>query len=157
MKVSVLSPPPQYGYQLLGSGITGIFQVVAVAARKIEDAKEFAVKHGIEKAYSDYENLAKDADIDVAMNDLELKMHIKFHFKVIYIGAINSVHLPLAKMFLNAGKAVLCEKPLCVNVKETKELVELARSKKVFLMEAVWSRCLPVYQVRQAARQSTLT
>jgi len=104
-------------------------QVVAVAARKLADAEEFAAKHGIKKAYGDYEDLAKDADIDV-----------------IYIGAINTVHLSLAKLYLNAGKAVLCEKPLCMNLKETKELVELARSKKVFLMEAVWSRCLPAYK-----------
>jgi len=104
-------------------------KVVAVAARKLEDAKEFAAKHGIERAYSDYEELAKDAEVDV-----------------IYIGAINTVHLALAKMYINAGKAVICEKPLCMNVKETKELVELARSKKVFLMEAVWSRCLPAYK-----------
>ena len=66
---------------------------------------------------------------------------------MIYIGAINTAHLNLAKMYLNAGKAVLCEKPLCMNVKETKELVDLARAKNVFLMEAVWSRCLPAYQV----------
>ena len=66
---------------------------------------------------------------------------------MIYIGAINTTHLNLAKMYLNAEKAVLCEKPLCMNVKETKELVDLARAKKVFLMEAVWSRCLPAYQV----------
>jgi len=104
-------------------------KVVAVAARKLEDAKEFAAKHGIEKAYSDYEDLAKDADIDV-----------------VYIGSINTVHLAMAKMYINAGKAVLCEKPLCMNVKETQELVALARSKKVFLMEAVWSRCLPAYK-----------
>ena len=40
-------------------------QVVAVAARKLVDAEEFAAKHGIKKAYGDYEDLAKDADIDV--------------------------------------------------------------------------------------------
>jgi len=106
-------------------------QVVAVAARKLTDAEEFAAKHGIKRAYGNYEDLAKDADIDV-----------------IYIGAINTVHLPLAKLYLNAGKAVLCEKPLCMNLKETQELVELARSKKLFLMEAVWSRCLPAYKVK---------
>jgi dihydrodiol dehydrogenase / D-xylose 1-dehydrogenase (NADP) len=35
---------------------------------------------------------------------------------------------------------------MCVNVKETKELVELAREKKVFLMEGIWSRCMPAYR-----------
>lgn len=63
-----------------------------------------------------------------------------------YIGAINPSHLKMAKMFIEAGKAVLCEKPLCMNVRETEELVSLAREKKVFLMEAIWSRCLPAYK-----------
>ena len=48
-------------------------------------------------------------------------------------------------MMLNAGKHVLCEKPLGMNVKETQELVDLARNLKLFLMEGVWSRCLPSY------------
>jgi len=108
--------------------------VVAVAARKIEDAEAFAAKHNIEKAYGDYQELANDENIDV-----------------IYIGSINIAHLSLAKMYLEAGKSVLCEKPLCVNVKETEELVNLARSKKVFLMEAVWSRCLPSYKALMKA------
>lgn len=47
---------------------------------------------------------------------------------------------------LNAGKHVLCEKPLTLNLKQTKDLINLARSKKLFLMEAVWSRCFPVYE-----------
>ena len=64
-----------------------------------------------------------------------------------YIGAINPSHLKLAKMYIEAGKAVLCEKPLCMTLAETEELVSLARSSGTFLMEAIWSRCLPVYQV----------
>ena len=48
-------------------------------------------------------------------------------------------------MMLNAGKHVLCEKPLGMNVKETHEMVALARTQKLFLMEAIWSRCLPAY------------
>jgi len=107
----------------------GEHKVVAVAARKLEDAKQFAAKHSITRSYDDYGALATDPEVDV-----------------VYIGGINTVHLQLAKLYINAGKAVLCEKPLCMNVKETKELVSLAREKKVFLMEAVWSRCLPAYQ-----------
>lgn len=47
---------------------------------------------------------------------------------------------------LNNRKAVLCEKPLTLNLKQTSEVVELARKNKVFLQEAVWSRCFPVYK-----------
>jgi dihydrodiol dehydrogenase / D-xylose 1-dehydrogenase (NADP) len=49
-------------------------------------------------------------------------------------------------MLLTAGKHVLCEKPLGMNVKETQEMVELAKKQKLFLMEAIWSRCLPSYK-----------
>ena len=54
-------------------------------------------------------------------------------------------------MYIEAGKAVLCEKPLCMNVRETEELVSLARERKVFLMEAIWSRCLPAYKALMQA------
>ena len=47
---------------------------------------------------------------------------------------------------LSAGKHVVCEKPLGMNVKETQEMVELAHKQKLFLMEAIWSRCLPSYK-----------
>jgi dihydrodiol dehydrogenase / D-xylose 1-dehydrogenase (NADP) len=51
---------------------------------------------------------------------------------------------------LNAGKPVLCEKPLTVNAAESKKLIETSNAKNVFLMEALWTRCLPIYnQVRQ--------
>ena len=115
-------------------------EVVAVAARKLEDAEEFAGKHGIAKAYGDYAGLASDPDIDV-----------------VYVGSIHPCHLALARIYLEAGKNVLCEKPLCMNLKETEELVELARRKKLFLMEAVWSRCIPSYlALRQELAAATV-
>ena len=66
---------------------------------------------------------------------------------MVYVGAIHPKHLEIAKIYLEAGKSVLCEKPLCMNVKETEELIQLARSKNVFLMEGIWSRCIPAYKV----------
>ncbi|XP_015588477.1 trans-1,2-dihydrobenzene-1,2-diol dehydrogenase-like [Cephus cinctus] len=48
---------------------------------------------------------------------------------------------------LNNGKHVLCEKPLTLNSKQCSELIELAEKKNLFLMEAVWSRCFPIYDV----------
>lgn len=65
---------------------------------------------------------------------------------MVYIGSIHPQHLPLAKLALSHGKHVLCEKPLAMNVRETKEILEFAKSKQLFLMEAVWSRFFPIYQ-----------
>jgi len=108
---------------------TSDHKLLAVAARSLDSAQKFKAKFGMERAYEGYEALAKDADIDV-----------------VYVGAINTAHLAIAKMMLEAGKHVLCEKPLSMNVKQTKELINLAREKKLFLMEAIWSRTLPSYQ-----------
>ena len=51
----------------------------------------------------------------------------------------------MVKKALGAGKAVLCEKPLGMNVRETEEMIQLAKDKGVFLMEATWSRFTPAY------------
>nr|XP_053649374.1 trans-1,2-dihydrobenzene-1,2-diol dehydrogenase-like isoform X1 [Cherax quadricarinatus] len=106
----------------------GEHRLVAVAARSLERAKSFATKNGVEKAYGSYEDLAKDPDVEV-----------------VYIGTIHPYHLPVGSLMIQAGKHVLCEKPMCMSVKETKQLIKLAKEKKVFLMEAVWSRFFPVY------------
>lgn len=104
-------------------------KIGAVAARDITRAKSFADSHSIPKAYGSYDDLANDPDIDI-----------------VYIGAIHTTHYDLSIKMLQAGKHVLCEKPLCVNYDETKKLVEFARKKKLFLMEGVWSRCFPAYE-----------
>lgn len=62
-----------------------------------------------------------------------------------YIGTIHPQHFDIAMMMLEHGKHVLCEKPLTMNLKQTTELIQCAKAKKRFLMEAVWSRCFPVY------------
>lgn len=49
-------------------------------------------------------------------------------------------------MMLEHGKHVLCEKPLCMNERQAKKLIDFAEMKKLFLMEAVWSRFIPTYQ-----------
>ncbi|XP_008403822.1 uncharacterized protein LOC103462676 isoform X2 [Poecilia reticulata] len=101
-------------------------QVVAVAARKLEDAHEFSRKHNISKAYGSYEELARDPDIDV-----------------VYVGVIHPYHLKACKLFINAKKNVLCEKPLAMNTKEVKEILDSAKKNDVFLMEGVWTRFFP--------------
>lgn len=69
-----------------------------------------------------------------------------FNSDVIYIGSIHPFHLPLAKEALAAGKPVLCEKPLCMNARETMELIAYAKARNLFLMEAVWVRHFPIYE-----------
>ncbi|KAJ8340674.1 hypothetical protein SKAU_G00353070 [Synaphobranchus kaupii] len=104
----------------------GDHQVVAVAARNLERAQEFAKKHNISKAYGNYEELANDPEIDV-----------------VYVGTIHPCHLPVCTLYMNAGKNVLCEKPFAMNSGEVRKLIASARENKVFLMEAVWTRFFP--------------
>lgn len=68
----------------------------------------------------------------------------------VYIATPHAQHGDLVRQCLLAGKAVLCEKPLVPNLAQAEALVGLARERKVFLMEAVWTRFLPVYALVQA-------
>jgi dihydrodiol dehydrogenase / D-xylose 1-dehydrogenase (NADP) len=92
--------------------------VEAVAARSETAAKEFGEKHGISRCYGSYAELIADPDVHV-----------------VYIGVINPQHYELAKKAILHGKHVLCEKPMCMNPAETKDLIELAGKSDVFLME----------------------
>jgi predicted dehydrogenase len=65
---------------------------------------------------------------------------------VVYIATPHSSHYAVAKAALEAGKHVLCEKPMTINAREASSLLRLAREKGLFLMEAVWSRFLPSFQ-----------
>ncbi|CAD7085588.1 unnamed protein product [Hermetia illucens] len=104
-------------------------KVVAVGARDLGRAKDFAKLHEIRKAYGSYDELAKDPEVEI-----------------VYIGALNPQHYEIGMLMLNNGKHVLCEKPLCMNEKQAKKLLDFAEQKKLFLMEAVWSRYFPSYQ-----------
>ncbi|XP_066265613.1 trans-1,2-dihydrobenzene-1,2-diol dehydrogenase-like [Branchiostoma lanceolatum] len=104
-------------------------QVVAVAARSLESAQKFAKTHNIPAAYGSYAELAAQKDIDV-----------------VYIGSIHTQHAPLTTMMLQAGKPVLCEKPMSVNSREARQMIGLAKEKNLFFMEAVWSRFFPAYK-----------
>ena len=69
--------------------------------------------------------------------------------EAIYIATPHAQHGDLVRQCLQAGKAVLCEKPLVPNLAQAEALVQLARERQVFLMEAVWTRYLPIYTVVQ--------
>lgn len=105
--------------------------VVAAASRSLEKAKKFSMKHGNCKAYGSYEAMINDAS-----NTLD----------IIYIATPTKFHYENIKLCLQAGKNVLCEKPITMNMKELEELQKLAEEKKCFLMEGMWMKCLPTYQ-----------
>lgn len=102
-------------------------KVIACASRSVERAKEFADQYGIEKYYGSYEELVQEEEVDA-----------------VYISTPNNYHFENMKMCIEAGKAVLCEKPFTTNAEEAKEIFALAREKGVFVMEAFWVKMMPL-------------
>lgn len=112
-------------------------QIVAVAARDLQHAENFAKRHHIPRAYGSYDALAKDPDVDI-----------------IYIGTLQINHLSTGKLFMTHKKSVLIEKPLAMNSREVQELVSAAQDNSVFLMEAMWTRFFPLsYELRRLLSQ----
>ncbi|HEY5593019.1 MAG TPA: Gfo/Idh/MocA family oxidoreductase [Paludibacter sp.] len=100
-------------------------RLYAVASRSMDTANEFAAKHNC-KAYGSYEELANDPDIDI-----------------VYIATPHNYHCENTLMCISKGKHVLCEKPFAVNGWEVRLMIDAAREKGVFLMEALWTRFNP--------------
>ncbi|MEX2371224.1 MAG: Gfo/Idh/MocA family oxidoreductase [Bacteroidales bacterium] len=98
----------------------------AAASRDAGRAADFAAKWGFEKSYGSYTELLNDPELDI-----------------VYIATPHSFHFAHTKRCLEAGKHVLCEKPFTINADQLEVLITLARSRKLFLMEALWSRFLP--------------
>lgn len=98
----------------------------AVCSRTLTKAQVFAAGYPDAKAYDDPSKMAQDESIDA-----------------VYIAVPNAQHYALSKLFLNAGKHVLCEKPICVHIEEYEELLALARSKGLVFLEAMMNAHLP--------------
>lgn len=103
-------------------------EVVAVCSRNADTARRFAMQRNIPAYYGSYEALAHDPNVDV-----------------VYVATPNSRHRSDTEMYLRAGKHVLCEKPFALNELEVRSMIKTARTEKRFVMEAIWSRFLPVY------------
>ena len=110
-----------------GLGFVEDAQLVAIASRSLENADLFADMFNIEKRYGSYEELAKDADIDV-----------------VYISTPNALHKEHTILCLENKKAVICEKPFGASKAEVEEMIQVAKNNGVFLMEAMWTRFFPV-------------
>lgn len=105
-------------------------RVSAVGSRDRGRAQEFAARHGIERAYGSYDELAADPGIDI-----------------VYIASPHSEHLEHALIAIGAGKHVLIEKPIAVSAAEARQLAAAAKAAGVFAMEALWSRFIPQHSV----------
>lgn len=101
-------------------------EIVAVASRSAERAAAFGDRFGIARRYGDYATLAADPDVDV-----------------VYVATPASRHEEDTLALLEAGKHVLCEKPLAVDAAQARRMAGHARERGLFLMEAMWSRFLP--------------
>ena len=104
-------------------------ELYAVASRNALKSKEFKAQYKATKAYSSYEDLAKDTSVDA-----------------VYIATPHAFHKPHTILCLQHKKAVLCEKPFAMNLQEVEEMIACAKENKVLLMEALWTYFLPHYQ-----------
>jgi predicted dehydrogenase len=102
-------------------------RLVAVASRDAARAAEFASRHGAERSYGSYDDLLAAPDIDV-----------------VYVASPHALHLEHATRALEAGKHVLCEKPLTLDRASAEALIATARTHDRFLMEGMWMACNPV-------------
>lgn len=99
--------------------------LAGTGSRTLDGARAFAAEHG-GAAYGSYEELVRAPDVDL-----------------VYVGTPHPMHHENVRMALEAGKGVLCEKAFTMNRREAEDLVALARARKLFLMEAMWTRYLP--------------
>jgi predicted dehydrogenase len=99
---------------------------LAVASRTPGKAESFAAKHNIPSSHNSYEELAAREDIDA-----------------IYIGTLPSDRLEVALIAINAGKHVLIEKPITMDVSEAEQIYAAAKAKNLLAVEAMWTRFLP--------------
>jgi len=104
-------------------------RLAAVASRDAANVAAFAKQFNAEHTFTSYEAMVKSDVIDV-----------------VYIATPHGLHHEHTLLCLNYGKAVLCEKAFALNSQQASEMIATAEAKKVFLMEAFWTKFLPQYQ-----------
>jgi predicted dehydrogenase len=107
-------------------------ELIAIGSRSQQSADEFGKEFDIKYRHGSYEALTQNPEVDV-----------------IYIATPHNLHYQNTLLCLNHRKAVLCEKPFAMNTKQAAEMINLAKEKKVFLMEALWTKFHPHYKKMQ--------
>lgn len=111
---------------LQGMKALGEVELWAIGSRTQEKADEMKEHWGYARAYGSYEALVNDPEVEL-----------------VYVATPHSHHYQHARMALEAGKAVLCEKAFCANARQARALIDLAHEKQLFLAEAMWIRYKP--------------
>jgi len=106
--------------------------IAAVAARSATRAADFADRYDVAGSYGSYQALVNDDEVDV-----------------VYIATTHPSHHALALMAIEAGKAVMIEKPVCLNAGGAREVFAAAARADVFAMEAMWMRTNPLIRKAQ--------
>ena len=115
-------------------------ELVAVGSRSQEKADAFAARFQARRGHASYEALAADSEVDA-----------------VYIGTPHVFHKDNTLLCLENGKHVLCEKPFAMTAAESREMIDTAREKNLFLMEAMWTRFLPLFvRLRQMLADGTI-
>ena len=111
-------------------------ELTAIASRNKETLELFAKDFPCKHLHNSYEALVTNHDVDV-----------------IYVATPHSHHYEHTILCLNHNKGVLCEKAFAINSRQASEMVKTAKEKKVFLMEALWTKFLPHYKKLQELLQ----
>jgi predicted dehydrogenase len=139
------------GWGLIGTGgiaetfaadlaFTDSGRAVAVGSRHLDSANRFADAFDIPNRHASYEGLVADPDVDV-----------------VYVATPHPMHHANALLALRAGKSVLVEKAFTMNAAQARDLVVTARAEGLFLMEAMWTRCLPhIAEIRRLLAEGAL-
>ena len=115
-------------------------ELLAIGSRTQATADAFGESYSIPKRYEGYEQVAKDPDVDI-----------------VYVGTPGVFHHRDVTMCLNNGKHVLCEKAMMINAGEVKDVIDLARAKNLFLMEAMWTRFFPIHvRIRELVNEEAI-
>ncbi len=122
----ILSTAKINGAFLAGARQSPEVEVLAVASRDREVAKRYAEEHAIERAYGGYEEMLADSEVEA-----------------VYISLPNALHVEWTVRALEAGKHVLCEKPLSRHPAKVEDAFEVARRQRRWLMEAFMYRHHP--------------
>ncbi len=101
-------------------------ELIAVASRSLQNAREFSAQFPAKYVHGSYEELVSNPEVDI-----------------IYVATPHSHHHEHSLLCLRNNKAVLCEKAFAINAVQAREMISEARSRKLFLMEALWTKFLP--------------
>ena len=115
-------------------------ELLAIGSRDQAKAEAFGDRFQIPRRYGSYEALVADPDVDI-----------------VYVSSPHPFHYENMRLCLEAGKHVLCEKPFMLNAEQTASIIKLAREKKLFAMEAMWTRFLPsIFKVRELIAEGAI-